>query len=130
MISNGTLCIFTNVAKSNIMIRFNYALDLLITDEENFNLDDLRGYLLVRGRDLCIKHFIGTFFRPGVVVEDSIIIIDGQAIKRREINLSGQFVNTYDWDTIFFKASKTNLIQNFIDDHSRNRKSCVQAASG
>ena len=110
--------------------RFNYALDLLITKEENFSLDDLRGYLLVRARELCIQHFIGTFFRPGVVVENTTIIIDGQTVKRKEINFSGQFVNTYDWDTIFFKASKTNLIQNFINDHSRNRESCIQAASG
>ena len=110
--------------------RFNYALDLLITKDGNFSLDELREYLLIHARSLCAQYFIGTFFRPGTVVEDITVTTGEQTIKRREINFSGQFVNTYDWDTIFFKAAKTNLIQNFIHDHSRNRKSCIQTTAG
>jgi hypothetical protein len=103
------------------MVRFNYSTGLLITDDQRFNLDDLRAYLLTYSRSLCDEHLIGTFYRPGVVVEDSTLVINGQLFKRREINLSGQIVNTYDWNTIFFKASKSGLIQNFINENSRNR---------
>lgn len=105
------------------MLRFNYAEGLLITKEENFNLDDLREYLLIHAKKICSTYFIGTFFRPGIMVEDSVIIIDGRTFKKREINTSGQYVNTYDWDAIFFHASKTNLIQDFIHEHTRHRKS-------
>jgi hypothetical protein len=111
------------------MYRFNYACGLLITKEENFNLDDLREYLLHHAKKICSTYFIGTFFRPGVTVEDSVTIINGISYKKREINLTGQYVNTYDWDAIFFQASKTNLIQDFIHESTRNRKRGTEAVA-
>lgn len=104
------------------MFRFNYAAGLLITKDETFNLDDLREYLLHHAKKICSTYFIGTFFRPGVTVEDSVTVINGISFKKREINTRGQFVNTYDWDAIFFNASKTNLIQDFIYENTRHRK--------
>jgi hypothetical protein len=110
------------------MFRFNYAAGLLIVKDETFNLDDLREYLLHHAKQLCSQYFIGTFFRPGVIVEDSTTIINGTSYHKREINLTGQYVNTYDWDAIFFHASKTDLIHQFYD-HSRNRKSSAPAVA-
>lgn len=124
---SDTLCIFT--FKVFALYRFNYATGLLITPSENFNLDDLRAYLLTHDRKLCLNYFIGTFFRPGVVIEDFIVEVNGQQVRRREISKAGQFVNTYDWNTIFFKASKTNLIQNFIDENTRHRASSSQTTT-
>lgn len=104
------------------MFRFNYAAGLLITKDETFNLDDLREYLLHHAKKICSTYFIGTFFRPGVTVEDSVTVVNGISFKKREINTRGQFVNTYDWDAIFFNASKTNLIHDFIYENTRHRK--------
>lgn len=103
------------------MLKFNYASGQLLTDTESFDLDDLREYLLSNAKEICSQSFIGVFFRHGVQIEDSICYIDGKRYLKREVNLMGAQVNTYDWGTIFFKASKTNLIQNFINDRTRNR---------
>lgn len=111
------------------MVRFNYATGFLVCNNERYSLDELRAYLLIHARSLCVEYFIGTFFRPGVAVNDYKIEIDGTDFIRREINFAGQFVNTYDWDAIFFRASKTNLIQNFINEIIRHRKSCDETAT-
>lgn len=124
-VDSDTLCIFT--VKVSALYRFNYATGFLITPSEKFNLDDLRAYLLTNARNLCLPHLIGTFYRPGTVVEDYIIETNGQQIRRREISRTGELVNTYDWITIFFKASKTGLIQNFINENTRYRESGSQA---
>lgn len=111
------------------MYRFDYANGLLITRIGNFNLDDLREYLLTHFKKTCTHHFIGTYFRPGVSVQDTTTIINGTTYSKREINLSGHYVNTYDWDAIFFKASKTTLIHQFIHDSTRNRSGPPAAAT-
>jgi hypothetical protein len=108
-------------------MKFNYAQGLLITKDENFNLDDLREYLLTHAKKICSTYFIGVFFRPGITVKDSITVVNGISYSKREINLSGHYVNTYDWDAIFFQASKTNLIQDFINENTTHRK-CPPAA--
>jgi hypothetical protein len=105
------------------MLRFDYGSGLLITKDEKFNLDELREYLLHHAKNLCASYFIGTFFRPGVTVEDTTTIINGVTHNKREINLTGHYVNTYDWDAIFFQASKTDL----INDFTRDRKRCIKA---
>jgi hypothetical protein len=111
------------------MLRFDYGSGLLITKDEKFNLDELREYLLHHAKNLCSTYFIGTFFRPGVTVEDTTTIINGVTHNRREINLTGHYVNTYDWDAIFFQASKNNLIQDFIYEHSRHRENTASATA-
>ena len=114
---------YVSLLSQLLSMRFDYGRGLLITKDETFNLDDLREYLLHHAKKICSTYFIGTFYRPGVTVEDSVTIINGISFKKREINLTGQYVNTYDWDAIFFQALKTNLIQDFIHDYSRDRKS-------
>lgn len=109
------------------MLRFDYAKGFLVTDHEKFDLDELRAYLLTTSRSLCNAHLIGTFYRPGVMVEDYTFELNGVTFRKREIDLSGQMVNTYDWNTIFFKAMKAGLIQNFINENSRHRESSTEA---
>lgn len=109
------------------MIRFNYGQNLLHTKTEAYCLDALREYLLRTAADLCISHKIRTILRAGASVVDTVCVIDGTPFKKREITLSGKYINTYDWDTIFFTASRKGLIQNFINDYHRNRTGSAEA---
>ena len=115
--------------KTTHLLKFNYASGLLVTDNESFDLDDLREYLLIHAKEICSRNFIGVFIRPGTHVEQSVCVIDGKKFIKKEVSLGGAVVSTYDWDTIFFTASKTNLIRNFIDENTRNRDRCIKAAS-
>ena len=109
------------------MIRFNYRQNLLLTPNESFDLDKLRDYLMDVAQTLCSEHKIGTYWRPGQVVEDIYFQEGGTTFQRREITFSGKFVNTYDWDHIFFIAKNQGLIQKFINENTSHRSGSAEA---
>ena len=110
----------------NTMFRFNYRTNLLLTQTACYDLDDLRRWLLKNAKELCLASKIKTIFRQGVVVSES----RNNGMVKREINLQGEYVNTYDWDGIFFNAAKSNLIQNFINETTGNRNRSPEAIAG
>ena len=93
---------------------FNYRLNLLQTKEKTYSLDRLRDFIMLHDEALCLAHKIGCYFRPGEDVKDSVYFHDGKQIQRREISRMGKMVVTYDWDTIFFKANRMGLVDQFI----------------
>lgn len=99
---------------------FDYAANQLTVEEHTYNLDDLRDYLMRVNENLCHEHKIKTVWMPGKVVTDTYFNSDGKNYHKREIVLSGQFINTYDWDAIFFKSIRNGLIETFIYENSRH----------
>ena len=109
------------------MFRFNYRTNLLLYENESYCLDTLREWLLINATELCFSSKIRTIFRPGVIIHKTLFV---NGITQIEISKAGRFVNTYDWDGIFFNASKQGLIQNFIDENTRNRTRLAEAIAG
>ena len=100
---------------------FDYAANLLTVEEHIYSLENLRDYLIRVDQQLCHQHKIKTVWKPGKVVTDTYFVSEGQSYHRREITLSGEFVNVFDWDAIFFKASRNGLIEKFISyENSRH----------
>ena len=98
---------------------FNYRINVLQTKEKTYDLDKLRDYLMTNAPELCNEHKIGCYFRPGEDVKDSVYYHDGIKIQRREISRMGKMVVTYDWDSVFFHANRSGLVDKFIK-HENN----------
>lgn len=107
------------------MYRFNYRLNLLFTPSASYNLDHLREWLLINATSLCKGFKIKTIFRHKTIIKDTV----KDDVMVREMDLHGGFVNTYDWDGIFFSSVKNGLIQNFINDYSKHRNCPTQAVA-
>lgn len=108
-------------------MRFNYQQNTLLCVEGIFDLDAVREFLLGVDPALCSKHKIKTIIRQSVSITDSVVCFNGRPALRREISLSGHAVPTYDWDTIFFTAGRSGLIQLFINESTRHRKHRAEA---